>query len=146
MYLNSWSRYLIVALGALALLMAAILGFHLFGPAILKFGLYSQLFGALLGGMLAVISVNIPIRFGEEAEPWLGRERLAWTLIGAGAIFWGLGEVAYRYELAHNLPNFPALSDWGYSAMPVLVFIGLLLQPDSDSGRGRLLVLLDSLI
>lgn len=146
MYLNSRSRYLIIAIGVIAVLMIAILGFHLFGPTILKYGLYSQLFGALLGGVLAIISVNIPVRRGEEAEPWLGRERLAWTLIGAGAILWGLGEVVYRYELAHNLPNFPALSDWGYSLMPPLVFIGLLLQPDSDSGRGRFLVLLDSLI
>ncbi len=146
MYLNSLSRFFIWIVAALALLMILILGFHLFGAAILKIGLYSQLFGALLGGLLAIISVNIPIRLGEEAEPWLGRERVAWTLIGCGAILWGLGECAYRYELAHNLPNFPALSDWGYAAMPPLVFLGLLLQPDSDSGRGRWLVLLDSLI
>ena len=48
--------------------------------------------------------------------------------------------------MANNLPIFPAISDIGYSALPPLVFIGLLLQPSSDSGRGRLLVLLDSLI
>lgn len=146
MYLNSWSRYLIVCIVGLAILMIAVLGLHLLGPAILKIGLYSQLFGALLGGLVVIISVNVPIRLGEEAEPWLGRERLAWTLIGMGAILWGLGEGAYRYELANNLPNFPALSDWGYAALPPLVFIGLLLQPDSNSGRGRLLVVLDSLI
>src|SRR6185312_442064 len=98
MYLNSRSRYLIIAIGVIAILMIAILGFHLFGATVLKYGLYSQLFGALLGGVLAIISVNIPVRRGEEAEPWLGRERLAWTLIGAGAILWGLGEVVYRYE------------------------------------------------
>ncbi|HEY3993472.1 MAG TPA: hypothetical protein VGM01_11395 [Ktedonobacteraceae bacterium] len=156
MYLNSRSRYLIWVIVGIALLMIVILGFHpllvvALSPyppleALLADSLYSQLFGALLGGSLAIVSVNMPIRFGEEAEPWLGRERLAWTLIGAGAILWGLGEVAYRYELAHNLPNFPAISDIGYSALPPLVFLGLILQPDSESGRGRLLVLLDSLI
>jgi uncharacterized membrane protein len=146
MYLSSRSRALIIAMAVIAVLMIAILGFHLFGPTVLTYGKYSQLLGALLGGLLAIISVNIPIRLGEEAEPWLGRERLAWTLIGVGAILWGLGELAYRYELARNLPNFPALSDLGYSALPPLVFIGLLLQPSSDENRGRLMVLLDSLI
>ena len=80
MYLNSWSRYLIVGVSAIAVLMIAIfLGLHLFGTGILKIGLYSQLFGALLGGFLAIISVNMPIRLGEEARPgwgasvWRGR-------------------------------------------------------------------------
>ena len=146
MYLNNWSRYLIATVGVLALLMIAILGLHLFGPAVLHIGLYSQLFGALLGGIIAIISVNVPVRRGEEVEPWLGRERLAWTLIGIGAVFWGLGEVAYRYELAHNLTNFPAISDIGYSALPPFIFAGLLLQPSSDEERGRHMVLLDSLI
>jgi hypothetical protein len=146
MYLNTRSRYLVVVLSLIALLMIMILGFHLFGPAILKIGLYSQLFGALLGGAIALISVNIPIHHGEEAEPWLGRERLAWTLIGAGSIMWGLGECIYRYLAAQNLPNFPALSDVGYSSLPPLMFIGLLMQPSSGSGRARLLVMLDSLI
>jgi hypothetical protein len=146
MYIRTWTRFLIGALGVIATLMILILGFHLFGPGVLKIGLYSQLFGALLGGLIALISVNVPIRPGEEAEPWLGRERLAWTLIGAGAIMWGLGECVYRYLLAHDLPNFPALSDVGYASMPLLVFVGLLLQPSSGSGRARLLVLLDSLI
>lgn len=156
MYLNSWSRYLLGIVVGIALLMILLLGLHpLLVPtlgqnplaaAILNDSLYSQLFGALLGGTLVIVSVLAPIRFGEEAEPWLGRERLAWLLIGAGAVLWGLGESAYRYELAHNLPNFPALSDLGYAALPPLMFAGLLLQPDSDSGRGRLLVLLDSLI
>ena len=98
------------------------------------------------GGIVAIVSVNIPIYFGEEAEPWLGNERLAWTLLGAGSIMWGIGECIYRYLLAHNLPNFPALSDVGYSSLPPLMFIGLLLQPSSGPGRARLLVILDSLI
>ena len=146
MYLGTWTRSLIGVLGVIAALMILILGFHLFGSVVLKIGLYSQLFGALLGGLIVIISVNVHIRSGEEAEPWLGRERLAWTLIGAGAIMWGLGECVYRYLLAHDLPNFPALSDVGYASMPLLVFVGLLLQPSSGSGRTRLLVLLDSLI
>jgi hypothetical protein len=146
MRLSAWSRGLIIAMAIIAAIMIMILGFHWFGPAVLKWGLYSQLFGAILGGIVAIVSVNIPIRFGEEAEPWLGNERLAWTLLGAGSIMWGIGECIYRYLLAHNLPNFPALSDVGYSSLPPLMFIGLLLQPSSGPGRARLLVILDSLI
>ncbi len=151
MHLNSGSRttlsrIFIGVMTALALLMIMILSFHWFGPTVLKYGLYSQLFGALLGGIITIIVVNIPIYLGENTEPWLERERLAWTLIGVGSIMWGLGECIYRYLLAYNLPNFPALSDVGYSALPPLMFIGLLLQPSSGAGRARMLVVLDSLV
>lgn len=146
MRLNSQSRYLIGTMVGIAAIFIVTLGFHWFGPTVLEYAKYSQLFGALLGGIVVIISVNIRIQFGEESEAWLGKERLAWTLIGAGSIAWGLGECIYRYLLARNLPNFPALSDVGYSALPPLIFIGLLIQPSSGSGRARLLVLLDSLI
>ncbi len=146
MQLNSGSRFLLGAMGVIAFFMILILGLHLFGPAVLKIGLYSQLFGALLGGIVAIVSVNIPIRRGEEVEPWLGRERLAWTLIGAGAIMWGIGECLWRYFLAQGMNPFPSQADIGYSSLPPLIFIGLLLQPSTGSGRTRTMVVLDSLI
>jgi hypothetical protein len=47
----------------------------------------------------------------------------------------------------HGVPNpFPSLADIGYSSLPPLIFLGLVLQPSSGSGRKRVLVLLDSLI
>ncbi|HEV2583117.1 MAG TPA: hypothetical protein VGT44_19810, partial [Ktedonobacteraceae bacterium] len=68
---------------AVAVVMALVLGLHVGGKAVLRIGLYSQLAGAFIGGFLAIISVNFPLRRGEQIEPWLRRERLAWTLIGA---------------------------------------------------------------
>ncbi len=136
--------YLVVGVAAV---MALILGLHLGGPAVLTIGRYSQLVGAFIGGSLAIISVNIPIKRHENAEPWLGRERLAWTLIGAGCIAWGVGESFWRWYLAHGNPNpFPSAADFGYSSLPPLIFLGLVLQPSSGAGRKRVMVLLDSLI
>lgn len=146
MYLNTRSRVLLGAMVALAILMIMVLGLHWFGSTIVTYGLYSQLVGAIVSGIVIIASVSRPIRFGEEAEPWLDRERLSWLLIGLGALAWGGGEAVYRVLLAQNLPTFPALSDLGYATLPPLMFIGLLLQPSSGSGRTRLLVVLDSLI
>ncbi len=130
-----------------AVVMALILALHLGGPAVLSIGRYSQLVGAFIGGSLAIISINMPIKRNENAEPWLGRERLAWTLIGAGCIAWGIGESFWRWYLAHGNPNpFPSAADFGYSSLPPLIFLGLVLQPSSGAGRKRVMVLLDSLI
>ena len=107
---------------------------------------FTQLTGALIGGTLTLVSVNIPIRREGAAEPWLERERFGWILIGFGLIMWGVGESFWRYYIYLGQPPFPSLADIGYSSLPPLVFIGLLLQPSSGSGRRRLLVLLDSLI
>ena len=139
-------RIVIFSILGIAFVMALILGLHLGGDAVLHVGLYSQLIGAVIGGLLAVISVNMPIRRGENAEPWLGRERIAWTFVGLGCIAWGIGEGFWRYFLSQGLQPFPSLADAGYSSLPPLVFLGLVLQPSSGSGRGRMLVLLDSLI
>lgn len=146
MHLNKQSRALIGTMVVLAALMIMIVGLHWFGETILTYGLYSQLVGAVLSGIVIIVSVSIPIRFGEGAEPWLEREHLSWILIGVGALMWGLGEAVYRVLLARNLPTFPALSDVGYASLPPLMFIGLLLQPSSGAGRARLLVIFDSLI
>src|SRR5260370_470754 len=131
---------------AIVLIMSAILAFHLGGPAVLRVGLYSQLAGAFIGGILVLVSVNIPLRSGEAAEPWLEHERFAWILIGLGCLMWGIGECIWRYYLAMGKNPFPSLADIGYSSLPPLIFLGLLLQPSSGSGRSRLMVLLDSLI
>ncbi len=139
-------RTTIIAVAAVGAVMALILGLHVGGSAVLRFGLYSQLIGAFIGGFLAIISVNYSLRRGENMEPWLGRERLAWTLVGAGCVMWGIGECFWRYFLAQNMNPFPSLADIGYSSLPLLVFIGLVLQPSSGGNRSRSLVLLDSLI
>lgn len=145
--MRSTIRSVLYSVAGVAVVMALILGLHLGGAAVLNIGKYSQLLGAFIGGFLAIISVNIPMKRGEDTEPWLGREQLAWTLVGVGCIAWGIGECFWRWYLAHGVPNpFPSLADIGYSSLPPLIFLGLVLQPSSGSGRKRALVLLDSLI
>jgi len=106
---------------------------------------FTQLAGAIIGGTIAVVSVSIPQR-NEATEPLLGRERLAWTLVGVGLLMWGFGESFWRYYILTNQSPFPSYADIGYSGLPPLVFIGLLILPTSDIGSRRVLMLLDSLI
>jgi hypothetical protein len=107
---------------------------------------FSQLVGAIVSGVIALVSVNVPVREGDAIEPMLGRERLAWTLVGCGLISWGIGESFWRYYILTNQSPFPSYADIGYSGLPPLLLVGMLLQPSSNSGRGRMLILLDSLI
>src|SRR6266700_1282033 len=130
----------------LALIMIAILGFHLGGPAFLLLGLFLGTADALIGGIIVLVSVALPIRSEEDAEPWLSHERFAWILIGLGCLMWGIGDCIWHYYQALGQSPFPSLADIGYSSLPPLIFLGLLLQPSPGSGRNRLMLLLDSLI
>src|SRR5579859_2217132 len=107
---------------------------------------FSQLLGAIVGGTIALVSVNRHVREGDAIEPMLGRERLAWTMVGCGLISWGIGESFWRYYILTNQSPFPSYADFGYSGLPPLILAGMLLQPSSGSGRRRSLILLDSLI
>src|SRR5438094_3710684 len=95
----------------LALIMIAILGFHLGGPALLSFGLYLGTVDALIGGILVLVSVALPLRSSEAAEPWLDHERFAWILIGLGCLMWGIGDSIWHYYEAIGQNPFPSLSD-----------------------------------
>ncbi|HEX6554914.1 MAG TPA: response regulator [Ktedonobacteraceae bacterium] len=130
----------------LALIMIAILGFHLGGPALLTLGLYLGTAVALIGGIVVLVSVALPLRSEEDAEPWLSHERLAWILIGLGCLMWGIGDCIWHYYQALGQSPFPSLADIGYASLPPLIFLGLLLQPSPGSGPSRLMLLLDSLI
>jgi hypothetical protein len=95
---------------------------------------------------MVLASVLSAIRRGEVAEPWIGREKLSWLLIGLGVMAWGTGEAFWRYYVSLGQTPFPSTADIGYSLFPLLIFTGLLLQPPAESGSKRLLVLMDSLI
>lgn len=134
------------SLAALAALMILFLVFHIGGDSLAKIGTYSALVGAFVGGILGLVSIRTPLRQEENAEPWLKREQLAWTLIGSGCMMWGIGECFWRYYVAQGQSPFPSLADSGYSCFPPLVFTGLMLQPFAKSGSKRIYLLLDSLI
>ena len=139
-------RTIVKAVGWIGLGMVVVVVFHLGGPVALRVGQFSPLTGAFIGGTMVLLSVLSPIRLGENAEPWIGREKLGWILIGLGVMMWGLGETNWRYYIAMGESPFPSTADIGYSTFPLLIFVGLLLQPPSESGSKRVLVLMDSLI
>lgn len=140
--MRSLSRIFIAVVIGLEALIAAFMLFHLGGSA----WRFAQLAGALIGGTIALISINRTYQNQENTEPLIRRERLAWTLVGCGLIAWGLGEGVWRYYILTNQNPFPSYADIGYASLPPLIFIGMLLQPTSGSARKRLFLLLDSII
>jgi hypothetical protein len=140
--MRSLSRPFIGTIIGIELLMIPFLIFHVGGIA----WEFTQLAGAIIGGTIAVVSANIPLRNDEATEPLLRRERLAWTLVGVGLLMWGFGESFWRYYVLTNQSPFPSYADIGYSGLPLLVFAGLLVLPNSGTESRRILMLLDSLI
>ncbi len=139
-------RTIIKGVGWIGLGMVVVVVFHLGGTVALRVGQFAPVTGAFIGGTMVLISVLSPIRLGENAEPWISREKLGWLCIGLGVIMWGLGDAQWRYYISMGETPFPSTADIGYSAFPLFIFVGLLLQPPAESGSKRLLVLMDSLI
>jgi hypothetical protein len=145
--MRSHVRIVVGSIATISILMILILGLHMGGSNLLKFGVYSPLLGAFIGGCLALASINIPIRPEENVEAWARHEKLSWTLIGASCLAWGIGECFWRYYVAHGENPFPSLADIGYASFLPLVFPGLLLQRFTKSHNNRrAFLLLDSLI
>ncbi|HET8841846.1 MAG TPA: hypothetical protein VFN35_10280, partial [Ktedonobacteraceae bacterium] len=119
---------------------------HLGGAVSLRVGQFAPLIGAFIGGTMVLLSVFSSIRRGENAEPWIGREKLGWMLIGLGIVVWGIGDSIWRYYISIDQAPFPSSADIAYSLFPLLIFTGLLLQPPAESGGKRVLVVMDSLI
>ena len=141
----SW-RTIIKGMVCVAGAMVAIVVFQLGGPFAHRVGQFSPLTGAFLGGSLALLSTFTAIRRKESVEPWIGYEQVGWMLIGLGMIMWGIGDTFWRYYVSMGQNPFPSIADVGYSSFPLLVFVGLLIQPSPESGSKRLLLLVDSLI
>jgi hypothetical protein len=104
------------------------------------------LFGAFIGSCLVLVSTRFPARQKENMEPWFGREQLAWTLIGLGLMIWTIAEGFLNYYLAIGQNPAISMADIGFSIFPILVFVGLILQPSSKNTQKRVFLLLDSLI
>jgi hypothetical protein len=141
----SW-RTIIKGVACVAVAMVAIVVFQLDGPFAHHVGQFAPLTGAFIGGSLALLSTFTAIRRRENAEPWIGYEQVGWMLIGLGMIMWGIGDTFWRYYVSMGQNPFPSIADVGYSSFPLLIFVGLLLQPSPESGSKRVLLLVDSLI
>jgi hypothetical protein len=142
----SLSRTLVKGVAWVGVAMIVIVVLHIGGLFALRVGQFSPLTGAFIGGALVLSSALLPMRKREITEPWIGHEQAGWVLIGLGVIMWGIGESFWRYYMSIGQAPFPSAADIGYSIFPLLVFIGLLLQPSSESGGKRFLLLMDSLI
>src|SRR6266849_7874226 len=77
------------------------------------------------------------------------RTRIAWALIGASALTWGLGQTVWSYyELVkgQQIP-FPSLADLGYLAAVPLAVAGVLFFPSAPNRAASLLrTILDALL
>jgi hypothetical protein len=143
-FMRNFSRIttMIWIVAGLALILICFILFHL-GGIIWEF---SQLTGAFVGGSLTLYAALTPMYGDEDVAPWLHNERLAWILIGCGSIAWGIGESIWRYYVLSHQSPFPSFADIGYSLLPPLVFIGLLLQPFIGNNSKRRFILIDSMI
>ena len=144
--MQSFWRTVIKGVGWIGLGMVVVVVFHLGGTVAQRVGQFSPVTGAFIGGAMVLFSVFAPIQRGESAEPWIGKEKIGWILIGLGVIFWGLGDTFWRYYISIGEAPFPSIADIGYALFPLCIFVGLLLQPPAESGSKRSLVLMDSLI
>jgi hypothetical protein len=141
-----FSKIPIYCLGVVAIIVAFITIFHLGGVFALRVGQFAPLFGAFIGGTFTLWNVSYFRGRKEQTQPWTGQELLSWQLIGYGILLWGLGECFWRYYVSIGQTPFPSMADIGYSAFPLLIFAGLLLQPRPDGGERHILLFMDSLI
>src|SRR5260370_10905359 len=139
-------RPIVKAVAWIAAAMLIIVVCHLGGEIAHRVGQFSPLTGAFIGATLVLSSVLLPMRKREQTEPWIGYEQVGWMLVGLGIAMWGFGETFWRYYVAIGQTPFPSTADIGYATFPILVFAGLLLQPSSETGGKRFLLLMDSLI
>jgi hypothetical protein len=138
---------IVKAVAYIAAAMLFVVIFHVGGEISHRVGQFSPLTGAFIGGALTLISALWPMRRRERVEPWIKQEQVAWVLIGCGIVMWGFGESFWRYYISIGQQPFPSAADIGYSSLPPLIFLGLLLQPAPEgSSTRRLLLVMDSLI
>jgi signal transduction histidine kinase len=64
-----------------------------------------------------------------------GRSRVAWSLIGGGVLFWGIGEAIWMAQLQAGEIPYPGLADVFYVAGYPLIFAGVVLLPYLRPGR-----------
>jgi len=64
-----------------------------------------------------------------------GRSRLAWSLIGAGVLCWGIGEAVWMLQTQVGEIPYPGIADFFYVAGYPLIFAGVIALPYLRPGR-----------
>src|SRR5205823_6736763 len=129
-----------VAAGAGFLAYAVWIGFTIGGPAVT---LAVDDYGEAVPALLAAAAAFAACRHAQ------GRGRAAWLLIGASALAWAAGELAWaQLEVVQGQPEpFPSVADVGFLASYPLAAAGLLAFPTAPSRpRERVRTVLDGLI
>jgi diguanylate cyclase (GGDEF)-like protein len=69
----------------------------------------------------------------------IGRRRIAWALVGVGALAWSAGQGVWCYYelIAGRETPFPSFADAGYLLFPAAVSAGLFLLPSVNRGTVR---------
>jgi signal transduction histidine kinase len=64
-----------------------------------------------------------------------GRSRIAWSLIGAGVLCWGIGEGVWMIQSSAGEIPYPGIADFFYVAGYPLIFAGVIALPYLRPGR-----------
>ena len=64
-----------------------------------------------------------------------GRSRIAWSLIGTGVLFWGIGEAVWMIQTRAGEIPYPGVADFFYVAGYPLIFAGVIILPYLRPGR-----------
>ncbi len=127
----------------------SLLAFSIVSAAILGFGVLSEDTAytfSQISYVIVPVGAGLVVMGAAMALP--SRQKVAWLVIGAGVLSWGLGEViwvGYEYILKTEVP-YPGWADVFYVLGYPVVFAGILLLPHVKPGRmERLRLTMDAL-
>jgi len=133
------ARTAVLGLLALSLISAALLGFQMLSEDV-AFD-FSQIVYVIVPAGAGLVVMGAALTQD-------GRSRVAWLVIGAGVLAWGIGEIVWVYYeaiLEVEVP-YPGWADFFYIAGYPLVFVGMLLLPHVKPRRlERIRLLMDAL-
>ncbi len=87
------------------------------------------------GLVYAFVAAGSGVVMFAAAQVVRGRSRVAWSLIGAGVFFWGIGEAIWMAQLQGGEIPYPGPADFFYVAGYPLIFAGVVLLPYLRPGR-----------
>ncbi len=87
------------------------------------------------GWMYTLTAVASGVVLLAAARTAHGRSKLAWTLVGAGVLCWGVGEIVWTLQARAGEIPYPGPADFFYVAGYPLIFAGVIALPYLRPGR-----------
>jgi signal transduction histidine kinase len=87
------------------------------------------------GGLYAAVACAAGLVLIGAAFVATGKARIAWTLVGAGILSWGLGEAVWVLQATVGEIPYPGPADFFYIAGYPLIFAGVIALPYLRPGR-----------